>query len=170
MKSGRVSCRSPPPDPAEAASLSPAGKRLRRDAHATLKHVTAVYERTFSFNTAVARVMELAAAFRAEAEAEPAVQREAAEILLFCMAPMAPHIAEELWSALGPAGTGKEGIFRESWPDVDDSAIAAEEKEFAVQINGKLRKNFSALPDAGGKSSSKRPVPWPRATSRAKPW
>ena len=135
-------------DPAEAASLSPAGKRLRRDAHATLKHVTAVYERTFSFNTAVARLMELAASLRAEAGAEPAVQREAAEILLFCMAPMAPHTAEELWAALG-AGTGKDGIFRESWPEVDNSAIAAEEKEFAVQINGKLRKNFRALPEAG---------------------
>ncbi|MBI1725282.1 MAG: leucine--tRNA ligase [Candidatus Tectomicrobia bacterium] len=127
--------------------LSPSGRKLRRDAHAALKHVAEVYERSFAFNTAVARIMELATSLRNEAGAEPAVQREAAGILLCCLAPMAPHIAEELWAALG-AGTGKGSIFRENWPAVDESAIAAEEKEFAVQVNGKTRRTFTALPDA----------------------
>ena len=127
--------------------LSPPGRRLRRDAHTALKSVTEVYERTFAFNTAVARIMELATSLRNEAGAEASAQREAAEILLFCLAPMAPHAAEELWAELG-AGTGKGSIFRESWPAVDEGAIAAEEKEFAVQVNGKTRRTFTALPDA----------------------
>ena len=129
----------------DGAGLSPAGRKLRRDAHTALKHVTEVYERSFAFNTAVARIMELAASLRAEAGAEASVQREAAEILLCCLAPMAPHMAEELWAALG-AGTGS--LFRESWPAVDETAIAAEEKEFAVQVNGKTRRTFTALPEA----------------------
>ncbi|MDA1000670.1 MAG: leucine--tRNA ligase, partial [bacterium] len=109
----------------DAAGLSDSGRKLRRDAHYTLQHVTEVYERTFSFNTAVARIMELATSLRAESAAEAAVQREAAGILLICMAPMAPHVAEELWAALG-AGTGKGTIFLDAWPAADLSAIAAE--------------------------------------------
>ena len=128
----------------DGGGLSDSGRRLRRDAHATLKAVTEVYENTFSFNTAVARVMELATSLRAEAAAESAVQREAAEILLCCMAPMAPHAAEELWAALG---AGKTSLFRVAWREVDEAAIAAEEKEFAVQVNGKTRRAFMALPD-----------------------
>lgn len=131
----------------DGSGLSASGRKLRRDAHATLKAVSEVYERTFSFNTAVARVMELATSLRAEAGAENAVQREAAEVLLCCMAPMAPHVAEELWAALG-AGRGEASLFRESWPLLDEAAIAAEEKEFAVQVNGKTRRTFLALPDA----------------------
>ena len=95
--------------------LTASGRKLRRDAHATLKAVTEVYEHSFSFNTAVARIMELATSLRSEAEADNAVQREAAEILLRCMAPMAPHMAEELWQALSGSG-GEVSIFRVAWP------------------------------------------------------
>ena len=131
----------------DGSGLSASGRKLRRDAHATLRAVTEVYENSFSFNTAVARIMELATSLRAEAGAEDAVQRETAEILLCCMAPMAPHVAEELWQALG-GGAGEVSLFREAWPEVDEAAIAAEEKEFAVQVNGKTRRTFMALPDA----------------------
>ncbi len=135
------------PHSGDGGGLSASGRKLRRDAHATLKAVNEVYEKTFSFNTAVARIMELATSLRAEARAENAIQREAAEILLCCMAPMAPHVAEELWAALG-AGEAGTSLFREEWPRVDEAAIAAEEKEFAVQVNGKTRRTFMALPDA----------------------
>ena len=127
--------------------LSASGRKLRRDAHVTLKAVTEVYEHSFSFNTAVARIMELATSLRAEDEAENSVQRETAQILLCCMAPMAPHVTEELWQALRGGG-GEVSIFQEAWPEVDEAAIAAEEKEFAVQVNGKTRRTFMALPDA----------------------
>jgi leucyl-tRNA synthetase len=132
----------------EASSLSSPGRKLRRDAHYTLQQVSEVYEKSFSFNTAIARIMELSTSLRAEAGAEAGVQREAAGILLLCIAPMAPHMAEELWAALG-GGAGRGSIFREDWPAFDEAAIAAEEKEFAVQINGKTRRTFMALPEAG---------------------
>jgi len=131
----------------DASSISDSGRKLRRDAHYTLQQVSDVYEKTFSFNTAIARIMELSTSLRTEAEAEAGVQREAAEILLLCIAPLAPHVAEELWAALG-SGKGGGSIFREDWPSFDESAIAAEEKEFAVQINGKTRRTFMALPEA----------------------
>ena len=71
----------------DAPTLSDSGRKLRRDAHYTLKQVSEVYEKSFSFNTAIARIMELSTSLRAEEKAEAAVQREAAEILLLCMAP-----------------------------------------------------------------------------------
>ena len=129
------------------SNLSEQGKRLRRDAHFTLQYVTEVYEKTFSFNTAVARVMELCSSIRNNPKAELSVQREASEILLFCMSPMAPHLCEELWSLLDKSHLSKS-IFLEKWPIVDQAAISSEEKEFAVQINGKTRRTFEALPDA----------------------
>jgi len=132
----------------EASSLSPSGRKLRRDAHFTLQQVCEVYRKSFSFNTAIARLMELSTSLRAAAKAEATVQREAAEILLLCIAPMAPHVAEELWAALG-GGSGHGSIFRESWPAFDERAISVEEKEFAVQINGKSRRAFMALPETG---------------------
>ena len=46
-------------------------------------------------------------------------------------------------------GAGRGSSFREDWPAFDEAAIAAEEKEFAVQINGKTRRTFMALPEAG---------------------
>jgi leucyl-tRNA synthetase len=132
----------------DASALSAAGRKLRRDAHYTLRQVSEVYARSFSFNTAIARIMELSTSLRAEAGAETGVQREAAEILLLCIAPMAPHIAEERWAAVGGGSSGGS-VFREDWPAFDESAIAAEEKEFAVQVNGKTRRTFMALPEAG---------------------
>ena len=117
------------------SNLSEQGKRLRRDAHFTLQYVTEVYEKTFSFNTAVARVMELCSSIRNNPKAELSVQREASEILLFCMSPMAPHLCEELWSLLDKSHLSKS-IFLEKWPIVDQRAISSEEKE------------LSPLPDA----------------------
>ena len=63
------------------------------------------------------------------------------------MSPMAPHLCEELWSLLDKSHLSKS-IFLEKWPIVDQAAISSEEKEFAVQINGKTRRTFEALPDA----------------------
>ena len=141
----------------DASAISDSGRKLRRDAHYTLQQVSDVYEKTFSFNTAIARIMELSTSLRTEDAAEAGVQREAAEILLLCIAPLAPHLAEELWAAL-ESGKGAGSIFREDWPSFDESAIAAEEKEFAVQINGKTRRTFMALPEADKEELIKKAV------------
>src|SRR2546422_7993021 len=61
--------------------------------------------------------------------------RSAMERLLVLLAPYAPHLAEELWSALGHDAT----IFTAPWPGYDDRIAAGGDVEIAVQVNGKLR-------------------------------
>ena len=84
-----------------------------------------------SFNTAISRMMEFVNEFlafdvRPKAAFEPFV-------LLLC--PFAPHIAEELWAALGHTKT----LAHEPWPTFDEKYLVETEVEIPVQINGKLR-------------------------------
>jgi leucyl-tRNA synthetase len=65
---------------------------------------------------------------------------EAVRLLTLMLAPLAPHIAEELWSRrLAAAGEAWRSIHAESWPSFDPALVAAEEIELPVQVNGKLR-------------------------------
>jgi leucyl-tRNA synthetase len=98
--------------------------------HKTIKSVTADLEQ-ISLNTAIARMMEFTNFFLKE-ERRP---RAAMEKLVLLLAPLAPHIAEELWAALGHADT----LAYESWPTFDEAALREDTIEVPVQINGKLR-------------------------------
>jgi leucyl-tRNA synthetase len=64
-----------------------------------------------------------------------AVYRAALESLIVLLFPFAPHICEELWTALGHAPS----LMRHPWPEVDRAALARDEVEVPVQVNGKLR-------------------------------
>ena len=65
---------------------------------------------------------------------------EAVRLLLLMLAPIAPHIAEELWSRrLAAAGEGWRSVHAEAWPAFDEGLVAAAEIELPVQVNGKLR-------------------------------
>ncbi|MRS05037.1 leucine--tRNA ligase, partial [bacterium] len=111
-------------------------KALRRKVHQTLKAVTKDYE-TFEFNTIVSGLMELLNEMvRAKAElyGSPA-WNEAVEIYLKMLAPVTPHISEELWQMIGKPYS----IHTQSWPNVDDAAAAEDEITLVVQVNGKLR-------------------------------
>src|SRR5688500_20273816 len=71
---------------------------------------------------------------------------EALEIYLKMLAPIAPHIADELWERLGREGS----IHLQDWPEVDEKAAAAEEITLVVQVNGKLRDRITVpvgIPD-----------------------
>jgi leucyl-tRNA synthetase len=59
------------------------------------------------------------------------------------LAPFAPHIAEELWQALG----GTDSVHRQSWPSYDPAALVADTVTIVVQVNGKLRGSFEAPAD-----------------------
>jgi leucyl-tRNA synthetase len=110
---------------------------LRRKLHQTLKSVTYDFE-TFNFNTIVSGLMELlnemtsaktAGAFGTDA------WQEAESIYLRMMAPVSPHIAEELW-----AQTGHDySVHTQPWPEVDEAATKEDEITLIVQVNGKLR-------------------------------
>ncbi|PKN97394.1 MAG: leucine--tRNA ligase, partial [Chloroflexi bacterium HGW-Chloroflexi-5] len=111
-------------------------KALRRKLHQTLKAVTKDYE-TFEFNTIISGLMELLNEMvRAKAElyGSPA-WKEAVEIYLKMLAPVTPHISEELWQMIGKPYS----IHTQAWPKVDEAAAADDEITLVVQVNGKLR-------------------------------
>lgn len=112
-------------------------RSLRRKVHQTLRSVSYDLE-NFEFNTIVSALMELLNTMQ-EAKANGAVGspawEEAQDIYLRMLAPITPHIAEELWSR-----SGKENsVHTQSWPKLDEAATVEEEITLVVQINGKLR-------------------------------
>jgi leucyl-tRNA synthetase len=117
-------------------------RALRVAAQRTLRDVTAGYE-SFRFNTIVAHLMELTNLLvraRGTAAAGTPDWSEAVRLLLLMLAPIAPHISEELWSRrLADAGDEWRSIHLEQWPSVDEAAVVAETIEVVVQVNGKVR-------------------------------
>ena len=113
-----------------------AERELLRKTHQTINKVTDDIER-FHFNTAVSACMELCNALTAHKEAygvTPALD-EGIRMLLLLLAPIAPHITEELWTE---AGDG-ESIHRHAWPKWDEELAAEEVFTLIIQINGKVR-------------------------------
>ena len=113
-------------------------KSLRRKVHQTLKRVTHDYE-NFEFNTVISSLMELMnemyKAREAGAVGTPEWS-EAQEIYLKMLAPVAPHITEELWTNY----LGKPySIHQQEWPSVNEAAAREDLIEIPVQVNGKLR-------------------------------
>ena len=98
--------------------------------HKTIKTVTEDIQQ-MAFNTAIARMMEFTNFFL-KADPRP---RAAMERFLVLLSPFAPHLAEELWQALGH----QETIARQRWPDYDAALIQEDTIEVPVQVNGKLR-------------------------------
>jgi leucyl-tRNA synthetase len=128
----------------EGVSAVPAdGEReVRVAAHRALRDVTAEHE-GFRWNTMVAHLMELTNAlmrYRGTEVAGTAGWDEAIRLLLLMLAPIAPHISEELWSRrLSAAGEPWRSIHQESWPAFDEQLVAEDVFELPVQVNGKLR-------------------------------
>ena len=109
------------------AALAPG---VARKLHQTIRKVTADTE-SLDYNTAIAAMMEYVNLLRDEGE----TSRPAIEPLLVMLAPYAPHLAEELWAALGRTGS----IFSARWPAFDERLAAAGDVEVVVQVNGKVR-------------------------------
>jgi leucyl-tRNA synthetase len=131
-------------DIAGVAGEDPAENELRRHIHRTIKVVTKDYE-GFSFNTAIARLMELvnyAYRYQADGGGGPVV-RELVEALLKLLAPMAPYISEEQWRRLGH----DTSIHKELWPEFDPVLAAEQEVTMVIQVNGKVRDTVSVAPD-----------------------
>lgn len=120
---------------------SPGDREIRRLAHVALQRATEAYETDFAFNTVVARIYELVNAIEKAGAAAPRPEGdrpacgEAVRLLVQVLAPIAPHLGEELWERLGHT----KSVFLEPWPAVDPAALAVDEVEIPVQVNGKLR-------------------------------
>ena len=122
----------------DPAALTPAQKELRRKLHDALAKIGDDFERRFNFNTAVAACMELLNALGRFEDSSPngrAVTQEVLDALLRVLAPIVPHLAHELWFALGHATP----VIDAAWPQPDPAARAADTVALVVQVNGKLR-------------------------------
>jgi leucyl-tRNA synthetase len=122
-------------------------RNLRRRVHQTLRRVTHDFE-NFEFNTIISALMELLnEMYKArEAGAVGTTQwEEATEIYIKMLAPVAPHIAEELWTnQLGKPYS----VHQQQWPKVDEAAAKEDTIELPVQINGKVRDRIIVAADA----------------------
>jgi leucyl-tRNA synthetase len=95
------------------------------------------------FNTAIARLTELNNRLTQVGEAS-GVPREALEPLVLMVAPLAPHIGEELWQRLGH----EESLAYEPFPEPDPAYLVDDEVEIPVQVNGKVRSRVRVSVDA----------------------
>jgi leucyl-tRNA synthetase len=134
------------PDSAGVASEE-TRRTLRRRVHQTLRRVSNDFEQ-FEFNTIVSSLMELLNEMYKTREAGAAGTpewEEATEIYLKMLAPVAPHIAEELWTVQ----LGKPySVHQQSWPKVDEAAAKEDVIELPVQINGKVRDRITVPAEA----------------------
>ncbi len=130
--------------PAAAAEGEP-GKVLRQ-IHRAIDGVTHDLKR-FHFNRSVARVHEMVnalSALKGESAADQWVRRFGAETLVRLIAPMMPHLGEELWQALGGEGL----LCDQPWPEADPAYLHDDTVTLAVQMNGKLRATIEVPRDA----------------------
>lgn len=126
-------------------NMGEAEKKLNFVLHNTIKSVSADIE-AFSFNTAIARFMELTNAMYKYIDAgnvNASFAKETCKTLLKLMAPFAPHFTEELWEKMG----GSYSIFNESYPVFDESALVRDEIEYPLQVNGRLKLKFTVPAD-----------------------
>jgi leucyl-tRNA synthetase len=131
----------------DAGSLDETQRTLRRQLHETLGKVGDDVGRRYTFNTAIAAIMELLnAATRTQANGpqDRAVRQEVLEGIVRMLAPMVPHIAESLWRGLGHGGS----VMAERWPIPDPAALTRSTLELVVQVNGKLRGRIQVAVDA----------------------
>jgi len=125
------------PGPAiDAAAPTPEQSRLL---HQTIAKVTEDIE-ALRFNTAISALME----FTNAANKWPAMPRTVAETFVLLLAPLAPHLAEELWQRLGAA----ESLAYAAWPVADPAFLKADVLEIPVQVNGKVRGKITVPAEA----------------------
>ncbi len=122
----------------QVSALDEAQQGLRRQLHETLAKVGDDMGRRYTFNPAIAAVMELLNAVTKASASGPqdrAVRQECLEGIVLMLAPIVPHVAESLWRGLGRKGS----VMQQSWPKADPAALKRSTLELVVQVNGKLR-------------------------------
>ncbi len=135
-----------PADP-RVAELDETGVALRRKLHETINKVTDDIGRRYTFNTAIAAIMELCNALGRYAATDAAargLRQEALEAVVLMLQPITPHLSHALWQSLGRDGAAVD----QPWPEVDESALVQDEVELVVQVNGKLRSRLVIAADA----------------------
>lgn len=130
----------------DVANLDNNSRDLRRKTHETIGKTTDDIARRFTFNTAIAAIMELLNSVQkldAKEGQALAVESEALEAAILILSPIVPHIAEKLWQSLGHSD-----IVNAAWPTVDPNALTRSSIELMIQVNGKLRGKIEVAVDA----------------------
>ena len=123
---------------AEATQHTQAGIDLRRVIHATIVKVSDDVGRRYTFNTAIAALMELLNAlsrFHVKTKKDHEVMGEGLAAIIKMLAPIAPHITHVLWEKMG----NRTPLIDCSWPLADSQALVKDTCVMVVQVNGKLR-------------------------------
>jgi leucyl-tRNA synthetase len=137
---------------AEAAGLTVKERKLLQVTHDTLRRVTQDFDARWHFNSAIALIMtlynEIDGAEPLTDGVRPEVRKEVLELLTLMLAPMTPHLAEELWEMLGHSG----GLWSVGWPEFNAALAKEDEVEIVVQVNGRVRGKLvvqAGMSDAG---------------------
>jgi len=134
--------------PLDTGGLDDVQKAFRRKLHETIAKVSDDVGRRYTFNTAIAANMELLneiGRFDDASDNGRALVQEALDAVALMLAPIVPHICEEIWQALGHS----EALVDCAWPVVDAVALVRDSIELVVQVNGKMRGKVEVAPDAG---------------------
>jgi leucyl-tRNA synthetase len=140
------------------AELTAPERQLLRKTHQTLHHVTGDMEVRWHFNTDIALCMDWLNVLASldqdirEGRVRKEVLRESLKILVLTLSIFTPHVADELWQALGDAGT----TLSAAWPAWDAELAAEEELEIPVQIDGKVRARVRVPADVDGEEVRQR--------------
>lgn len=131
----------------EIKRLNAEQKLLRTKVHETIAKASDDIGRRYTFNTAIAAVMELMntlAKFDDDSSQGHAVRQEALEAVVLLLAPITPHICHRLWRELGH----EEAVIDAPWPEADPAALAKETVDLVVQVNGKRRGQITVATEA----------------------
>jgi len=122
----------------DVSALDDKQKAMRRKTHETIAKVSDDIGRRYTFNTAIAAVMELMnalAKFKDGSAQGRAVTKESLRSIILLLSPIVPHITHELWHDLGETSA----LIDHVWPKTDESALVKDSLQIIVQVNGKLR-------------------------------
>ena len=128
-------------------SLTEDQKTVRRKLHETIRKVSDDIGRRYTFNTAIAAIMELLNElyrFEDKSEQGKAVMHQAVNTVVLMLSPIVPHMTQNLWQQLGHDSL----IAEQAWPRYDESALERDSIELVVQVNGKLRSKINVPADA----------------------
>ncbi len=127
-------------------TVEPRLKKARSTVHQLIAQATQDYER-HQFNTVVSACMKLfntLSSYTLETKEDTCFLYRSMSALLRLLAPITPHICHVLWKKLG----FPKAIINASWPRYDKNALKLDDVDFVVQVNGKLRAQFTANSDA----------------------
>ena len=131
----------------DMSTLTEEQRAARRKIHETVAKVDDDLGRRYTFNTAIAAVMELInllTRLEGKTDNDRAVLHEGLKMTLLLLSPIVPHITQNLWQASGQSGLIMDAL----WPIADKDALKRDDIELIVQVNGKLRGKINVSVDA----------------------